>query len=74
MASTKAFSLFSVTREGNNGNFQYGRTKQKQTYEVREYFINLEIENKGFGKCFNLIWISEKVHASIVKTYCQKQF
>ena len=63
--------IFSMD-ERSKSKHKFARTKVWYAYEVREYFINLEIENKGFGKCFNLIWISEKVHASIVKTYCQK--
>ena len=52
------------------------RTMQKQTQqaceadEVREYFINPEIENEALGQCANLVWISEKFHASLVKRYC----
>ena len=40
--------------------------------ELREYFINPKIENEALGQYGNLVWISEKNHASLAKIYCQK--
>ena len=60
-----------------------GRSKSKHKFagikvyeadEVREYFINPEIESEALDQCGNLAWISERFHASLVKIYCQKQF
>ena len=42
--------------------------------EVKQQFTNPENENETLGQCANLVWISEKFHASLVKRYCQKQF
>ena len=43
-----------------------------QADELREYFINPKIENEALGWCVNLVWISENIHLSLAKIYCQK--
>ena len=60
-----------------------GRSKSKHKFagikvyevdEVREYFINPEIENEALDQCGNLAWISEKFNASLVKTIVKSSF
>ena len=53
---------------------KFGAMKIWEADEAREHFINPEIENEALGQIVNLVWISEKFHASLVKIYCQKQF
>ena len=53
---------------------KFGVMKIWEDDEAREHFINSEIENEALGQSVNLVWISEKFHASLVKIYCQKQF
>ena len=54
--------------------YKFGGKKVCEADEIREYFINPKIGNEAFGKCVNLVWISEIFHASLVKIYCQKLF
>ena len=60
-----------------------GRTKSKhklggmkvcEADELREYFVNPEIENDVIGQCTNLVWISETFYVSLVTISCQKLF
>ena len=53
---------------------KFGAMKIWEADEAREHFINPEIEDEALGQSVNLVWISEKFHASLVKIYCQKQF
>ena len=50
-----------------NSKHKFGGMKVCEADEVREYFVNPEIENEALGQCANLVWISEKFHASLVK-------
>ena len=49
---------------------KFGEMKVCDADEVREYFINPEIENEALAQCAGLVWISEKFHASLVTIYC----
>ena len=64
--------IFSVGGQGKSKH-KFGGIKVCEADEVREYFINPEIENEALGQCANLVRISEKLHASLVKIYSQKQ-
>ena len=57
----------------NKSKQKFGGMKVSEAEEARKYFINLETETEALDQCANLIWISEKFHASLVKIYCQKQ-
>ena len=77
----KAFNLFKLLEneimemfnmgERSKSKRKFGWTKVCETDEVRQYFINPKIENEVFGKCVNLVRISEIFHASLVKIYRQ---
>ena len=49
-----------------------GGTKVSEVGNAIKYFVNPKIENEAFGKCVNLVWISEIFHALLVKIFCQK--
>ena len=53
---------------------KFGGMKDCEADAVREYFIKPKIENEALDQCANLAWILEKLHTSLVKIYCQKQF
>ena len=49
---------------------KFGEMKVCEADQVREYFINPEIENEALSQCASLVWISEEFHVSLVKMYC----
>ena len=51
---------------------KFGKMEVCKVDEVREYFLNPEIENEALGQCTNSVWISEKFLVSLVKVYYQK--
>ena len=58
--------------ERSNGKHKFGELKVCKTDKVREYFINPKTENETFDQGTNLVLISEKCHASLVKIQGQK--
>ena len=66
----KALDLFRLMENETMEIFSMcGRSKSKHKFhgvkvseadEVREYFINPEVENNPLDYCANLVWISEK--------------
>ena len=64
--------IFSVGGQSKSKH-KFGRMKVCEADKVREYCINTEIENEALGQCASLVRISEKLHASLVKIYSEKQ-